>query len=132
MCDILDRLERLTTNLPPIPALSEYKVGVGKTATYVFETGNAVSESIYSTPDIGIAKTHIKEGVTFDIHKHDISGEWIIVLNGVLKVFVDSEAIELRKYDSIKIDAKKPHFAIAETDTTIIAITVPKDDGFPE
>jgi quercetin dioxygenase-like cupin family protein len=132
MCKILKKLEELTPQLPVIPDLSKYKTTTGRMATYVFDSGNAISENVYSTPDIGIAKTTIKEGVTFDIHKHNISGEWIIVLNGVLKVFVDSVETELYKYDSIKIDAKKPHFAIAVTDTTFIAITVPKDDGFPE
>jgi quercetin dioxygenase-like cupin family protein len=132
MCDILNKLEKLTPQLPIIPDLSKYKVGMGHMVTYVFDSGVAISENIYSTPDIGIAKTSIKEGVTFDIHQHSISGEWIIVLNGILKVFVDSEELELHKYDSVKIDAKKPHFAIAVTDTTFIAITVPKDDGFPE
>lgn len=132
MGEILKKLEELTSQLPIIPDLSKYKTGIGHTATYIFDNGNAVSKNIYSTPDIGIAKTSIKEGVTFDIHKHNISGEWIIVLHGVLKVFVDSVESELHKYDSIKIDAKKPHFAIAVTDTTFIAITVPKDDGFPE
>lgn len=132
MCAILNKLEELTSQLPIIPDLSKYKIGVGKTVTYLFDNGKAVSENIYSTPDIGIAKTFIKEGVKFDIHKHEVSGEWIIVLNGILKVFVDSGETELHKYDSIKIEAKKPHFAIAVTDTTIIAITIPKDDGFPE
>ncbi len=105
---------------------------MGNVTTYVFDTGVVVSENIYSTPDIGIAKSSIKQGVRFDIHQHRLSGEWIIVLNGILKVFVDSVEQDLYKYDSIKIDAKKPHFAVAVTDTTFIAITVPKDDGFPE
>lgn len=132
MCNIIKKLEQLTPKLPPVPDLVFYRVSRGTPVTYAFKAGDAVSENIYSTPDIGIAKTFIKEGVTFDIHKHEISGEWIIVLNGVLKIFVDSVETELHKYDSIKIDAKKPHFAMAVTDTTIIAITVPKDDGFPE
>lgn len=132
MCNIINKLEQLTPKLPPVPDLASYRFNRGSTVTYAFKAGDAVSENIYSTPDVGIAKTFIKEGVTFDIHKHKISGEWIIVLNGVLKVFVDSVESELHKNDSIKIDAKKPHFAIAVTDTTFIAITVPKDDGFPE
>ena len=132
MCAIINKLEQLTPKLPLIPTLSKYKSNSGKIANYVFGSGTVVSESLYATPDIGIAKTYIKEGITFDIHKHEISGEWLIVLNGILKVVVDGEEYILNKYDSIKIDAKKPHFAIAVADTTLIAITVPKDDGFPE
>ena len=131
MCKILDKLNELTPNLPA-PTLSKYKAVNGSITTYNFESGSAISENIYSIPEIGIAKTFIKGGTTFDIHQHELSGEWIIVLNGELKIYIKSEFQTLYKYDSVKIDAKKPHFAIAIQDTTIIAITIPRDDGFPE
>lgn len=131
MCKILDKLNELTPNLPA-PTLSKYKAANGLITTYNFESGSAISENIYSIPEVGIAKTFIKGGTTFDIHHHEYSGEWIIVLSGELKIYVDSEYETLLKYDSVRIGAKKPHFAIAVQDTTFIAITIPRDDGFPE
>lgn len=132
MCEVLDRLEELTLDLPPIRKLEDFKVTQNGLTTYHFASGIAISESLYSVADIAIAKTSIPKGTTFDVHSHEISGEWIIVLNGILDVHMGKESHILNKYDSIKIIAKEPHYAIAVEDTTIIAITIPRDDGFPE
>jgi quercetin dioxygenase-like cupin family protein len=132
MCIVLDKLEKLTSSLPHISDLSEFKVVNNGITTYELDNGVAISENIYSTPDIGIAKTFIPKGTNFNTHKHAISGEWVIVLEGLLDATINSKSILLSKYDSIKIDAATPHSAIAVEDTTIIAITVPKDEGYPE
>lgn len=132
MCEILDKLEIMTPNLPPISRLGDFKFTQNGITTYQFESGTAISEKIYSVADVAIAKTIIPKGTKFDVHLHEISGEWIIVLSGSLTVNIDGSNHILNKYDSIKIIAKEPHYAIAVEDTTIIAITIPRDDGFPE
>ena len=129
---ILDKLEELTSVLPHIPTLSDFKVEHDNITTYEFSNGVAISHNIYSTNDIAIAKTFIPKGTNFETHQHNVSGEWIIVLDGVLDLTLDSTSTLLKKYDSIKIDAAKPHSAIAVEDTTIIALTVPRDEGHPE
>ena len=132
MCEVLDKLEQLTLELPQVPSLKDFKITEDGITTYRLENGVAISENIYSTVDVAIAKTHIPKGTTFNTHLHDMSGEWVIVLDGVLDATIESKTFTLGKYDSIKIDANKPHSAIAVEDTTIIAITVPRDEGYPE
>lgn len=132
MCEVLDRLESLTTKLPPVANLSEFRVDCEGVTTYEFDDGVAISENIYSTKDVAIAKTFIPEGTNFNTHIHNINTEWIIILEGVLQIIIETESTVLNKYDSIKIDMAKPHSAIAVEDTTIIAITVPRDEGYPK
>jgi quercetin dioxygenase-like cupin family protein len=132
MCEVLDKLEKLTPQLPSIPRLYTYRNNLEDITFYKFSNGVATSQSLHSEDDITIAKTYIKAGVIFDVHSHDISGEWLIVLCGILEVTIEDNVTVLEKYDSIKIESYKPHSAKALTDTTIITITIPKDDGFPE
>jgi quercetin dioxygenase-like cupin family protein len=132
MCDILNKLEELTPHLPPTPFLADYKSGNGSTVNYSFENGSVVSETVYAVDEIGISKSFVPKGVKIDIHEHPFSAEWLIILEGVLMVYVGSKEEKLHKYDSIKIDTKQPHYAIAVEDSTVIAITVPKDDGYPD
>lgn len=132
MCMLIDKLEEITPKLPEYPPLSSFKIVSNNQTRYVFKNGVAVSENIYNTDDIAIAKTFIPKGVTVEPHAHTISNEWVIVLDGVLKIFSEEEEKILNKHDSVMVIANKPHYAIAVEDTTIIAITVPKDDGWPE
>lgn len=132
MCEVLFKLEQLTPDLPPVPQLSNFKEEFNDVIVYRFKEGVVRSSNVYSEDDIAIAKSFIPNGVTFDMHSHKYSREWVIVLEGLLKLTLDGEELVLDKYDSIKIEADKPHSAKALQDTTIIAITIPKDDGFPE
>lgn len=131
MCTILEKLCEITPNLPHVP-LGDFKTIDNFNTSYVFEYGTATSQNVYSTPDIAIAKTFIPEGTAFEPHVHTSVSEWIIVLSGKLKVFTEEFTDTLVKYDSLKIPANKPHSALALEDTIIIAITVPKDEGYPE
>ena len=132
MCMLIDKLEEITPKLPEYPPLVTFKVVTNEGTIYKFKNGVAISENIYTTDDIAIAKTFIPKGVTVEPHAHIISNEWVIVLDGVLKIFSEEEEKILNKHDSVMVIANKPHYAIAVEDTTIIAITVPKDDGWPE
>ena len=129
---LIDKLEEITPNLPEYPPLTSFKISTDGGAKYIFTDGVAISENIYDTKDIAIAKTFIPKGVTFEPHIHIVSDEWVIVLDGVLKIFSDKEEKILNKHDSVMVIANKPHYAIAVEDTTIIAITVPKDNGWPD
>lgn len=132
MCVALDKLEELTPNLPLVPSLSDFKIIKDDVTNYKLENGEATSESIYSTEEIAIAKFFIPKDGIFRTHVHSNSDEWLILLKGILEVAIEKDSTVLHKYDSIKITADKPHKAVAVENSTIIAITVPRDDGFPE
>jgi len=129
---LIDKLEEITPRLPEYPPLSSFKVITGiNQARYNFRNGTILSENIYSTHDVAIAKTFIPKGTIIEPHAHAVSDEWVIVIEGSLKMFSEDNEQLLNKHDSIMVIANKPHHAIAVEDTTIIAITVPKDDGWP-
>jgi len=133
MCELIKELERITPDLPPIPNIIQYREEIDNRTIYRFNGGIVTSENLHSEEAIAIAKIFIHKGVTFERHVHPFSYEWLIILRGSLILsFDDSKDILLNVYDSINIDINKPHSAYAVEDTTIIAITIPKDDGFPK
>jgi len=132
MCKALDKLKELTPQLPLIPSIKDLRFADGAIVKYKLVGGEALSNSLYSDEDIAIAKFFIPKGIIFPTHVHKESDEWLIILEGTLGLDLEGKTIMLDKYDSIKITADKPHKAIAVEDSTIIAITVPRDDGFPE
>ena len=128
----LDKLEELTPNLPLLPSLEDFRIINEGVIKYRLNKGEAISESIYSTEDIAIAKFYIPAAGVLETHIHRTSDEWLIILEGTLEIFTEDSYNILTKYDSVKITADKPHKAIAVENSTIIAITVPRDDGFPK
>lgn len=129
---LIDKLEEITPNLPEVPLLTDFKKIENLVTSYEFKDGVAISQNLYNTPDIAIAKTFIPKGTTFEEHIHYVSGEWVIILEGALKMFFDGKEQLLNKHDCVMVIANKPHCAIAVEDTTIIAITIPRDDGWPD
>ena len=82
-----------------------------------------------STPDISINETWFEDGTVVDWHSHE-GYEIIIVTEGCLKLLFKTEEQTLNKRDKTIISSNIPHSAEAIGDTWIVAITVPKDDGF--
>ena len=133
MCDTLNKLKQLTENLPPIPVLMDYREINDDITEYHFDTGTSISWNLFRCDDIGIACTFIPKDTVFEKHHHLKSYEIIIVLSGIVEFTLeDSTSVFLNKYDKITIDKNSIHSARACTDTWIIALTVPADEGFPE
>lgn len=128
----LDKLEELTPKLPLVPSIKDFRIIDEGVIKYKLDKGEAISEPIYSTEEIAIAKFFIPKDDAFPTHVHKNIDEWLIMLKGSLELFIEGEKTVLNKYDSVKITADKSHYAIAVEDSTIIAITAPRDDGFPE
>lgn len=130
----LDELKKITPRLPIITTLKDFTSSEGYGFKhYSIRGGTAESLNIYNDDDdISIAKTFIPGRTEFIPHIHRASYEILIVLEGKLKVEVDGNSIDLAKHSSIKIEKESVHAAYAETDTTIIVATIPKDEGFPE
>lgn len=133
MCTIeVERLDELYEKLPNIPHFSDIlRRCKGKIYEYQVEDGKFESTSIFDTPDISIAKSYITKGTKVGIHDHDGSYEIIIIIDGILAIDFGTHKKVLGKGESLKIDKYEPHAAFAVTDCVFVAITVPKDNGFP-
>lgn len=129
---VLDKLEQITPSLPIVHFFGEFRSIRNGIISYRLNKGETISESIYSTEDLAICKLFIPKGRSLDTHIHLESDEWLIILEGTLGLELGDDYKLLSKYESIKITADKSHKAIAVESSTIIAITVPRDDGFPD
>ena len=91
MCEHIERLKELTPILPEVPTLEslreDRKDGF---VEYTFESGTAISFSLYDDKDISIAKTFISENTIFEDHIHE-GYEIVIVLRGTLELNVGTQ-----------------------------------------
>ena len=135
MCKEIDKLEEVYNRLPDIPHFSKLlKNCNGRLFEYKVENeGQFTSISLHEEPDISIAKSHLTKGSEVPLHNHPNSYEIIIVLKGMISIeFENGDVKVLRRNDFAKIDAILGHSASVGCDTEFIAITVPRDEGFPK
>lgn len=131
MCEYIEKLRTLTPTLPPKPFGDlRKKAGNGMT-TYHVKSGVMISTSLYNE-EISIAKTFISENAQLENHFHEGSYEVIIILDGTLEVTTTEGPKRFSKFEKVDLKKSQPHSAIAITDCWFVALTVPKDYGFPE
>lgn len=131
MCEYIEKLRTLTPNLPPKPFSDLRKKVSDGMVTYHVKEGVMLSTSLYNE-EISIAKTFISENAQLENHFHDGSYEVIIILEGTLEVTTEQETKRLTKFDKIELNKSQPHSAVAITDCWFVALTVPRDYGFPQ
>ena len=133
MCQIINKLEELYNDLPETPSFEDlYIDDDGEYTYYKVDEGKFKSRALLNIPDISIAKSFITKGSTVERHQHCNSYEIIIVLLGHMSVILPNQVVKsLKQYDHIIIEKQTPHSVTILEDTSFIAITVPKDEGFP-
>lgn len=133
MCKDLDRLNEITSILPPVPNFKEFEVTKqGNMKTYNVINGAMCGYNIHSQPELSIAKVHMTKGSLLEEHTHGESLELLVIIDGSLKLIADNRTTTLNKFDHIKINKRKPHVAFAAEETWLIAVAIPKDYGYPE
>lgn len=139
MCEIVQHLKRVldqfpddTADVPTLEDLRQISEGVTK---YKLAHGlHAISRNLDNTEHATIAKTVIPKGGYFPPHVHNspVRYETIFILEGILIMTIGRERMTLTQYDQISITQNVKHDAYAKEDVTLIAITIPKDNGFPK
>jgi len=82
-----------------------------------------------SIPKIGIMNTQAKKGT--QLHWHvQLVNEWLMVYEGEINVLFRDKIVNVKEADYIFIPANIEHTTYAVTDCKVIAITMPKDEGF--
>lgn len=132
MCQTIEKLEKVVSGLPDVPVMFNMIKYRSQSATEYDINGEMISWPVFNEANISIAHTHITKGSVVNMHRHEGSYEIIIVLSGVLEISVDRERRILNAHDWIHITKNQPHEARALESTWIVAITVPRDEGFPE
>jgi len=139
MDDLTDRLRRIVNNIPDNLTLEDIVIRNKEDTIYPGEGDDSHSRNLYSTNDIAIALTNMPKGATFPNHRHNspVQKELIIMLKGSVCITKETGNGETEKQVVIKqfeidiIDKNILHRAIALEDCVFVAITVPRDDGYP-
>jgi quercetin dioxygenase-like cupin family protein len=140
MCDITEKIREIAEMIPDefedikIPTLEDFKFIQQGITKYKLENGYASSYGLLNHEKASIALTQIPDGSYWPEHNHQypVLYELIIVLEGHLKMTINGEEKRLSEFDLIKIDQEIKHDALAVGDVLIIAITIPRDEGFPQ
>ena len=133
MCETIDKIKELTGKLTNAPDFKTFEIFRGSGyKEYGVLNGTMKSQSIHNADEVAIAKTKITKGSILETHKHPNSVELIFMLKGKMKIVVNGSIYFLKEHEHLKIDKGVNHFAHATEDACFMAITIPKDDGFPE
>jgi mannose-6-phosphate isomerase-like protein (cupin superfamily) len=130
----LDKLEELTNGLPSIPFFNIKQkecTEINLFTEYQITHGELKMFPLFVCDDISIAKGYMSKGSVIQKHFHAGCYEIIIILMGKMIIGLDNKTTEMEKFDKIIISIDQPHTAIAVSDCWFIAITVPRDEGFP-
>lgn len=136
------KLRRLTEKLPVFEGLiksdSEIVVDPDADKRYLgvaLKTAGGCIQGygIHKEDRYAIAKWHMQKGAIIEEHVHPEANEWIMMLEGSLKLFWDDKksdkAIGPMEYMHFPIGV--PHGGEALSDVWCLTITMPADKGYP-
>ena len=136
MCDLTKKLFQIVEQIPDemdtitLTDLKQIRDGI---IGYRLEKGHAIAQSLFDHNHISIALTMIPNGGRFPEHVHRSPiNELLIVLSGELTMKINNEIREFKEGELVVINSNVKHDVTARGDATIVAITIPKDEGFPE
>ena len=132
MCYIED-LKKLTEELPAVPKLEDL-VSMSSPAVieYEVEKGMSMAHSLLSKPDVGVMDLFLSKGTEFPTHQHLDEQEWGMIYKGSVEMEMDGDTKILTVGDFVWIKKGSVHSGVALEDTKMIAISIPRTDGYPE
>lgn len=130
MCKEIEELKKILPNLSEVPGLIKFKTPLmSGVSSYEVPKGQMITFQIRSVPNYSLNETWFADGTVVEWHSHE-GYEIIIVTEGCLKLFFENKEETLNKRDKTIISSNIPHSAQAIGETWIVAISVPKDEGF--
>jgi len=131
--DPLDRVRELTPNLPSVPRLGNFKRDIINSSDVAYEVkgGYVMSECLFNTEHIAIARGIIQKGMEFPEHDH-AEKEYTLIFKGSIEITSEGSTGILRSGDFFVTDPNIPHSAVALEYTEYIAITIPASKDYPK
>ena len=131
----LDKLKELTNNLPAVPKLHDLVKSADPSVhsiIYNVEDGTSFGLGLLSRPQVAVQEVFISKGTSFPLHVHDKEKEILIVYKGEMFVKINDEERLLKEGDFVEICCGNAHSTKALKDTWVIAVAIPRIDGFPK
>ena len=125
----LDVLRNLTENLPSLGTLLEKKEK--GFVEYSVKYGTCFGIKLLWDNSIAVQKAFMSKGTVFPDHVHDLEKEILIVFKGNLVINKENYTTNLSAGELSEILPGESHSMFASTDTWLIAITIPAEEGYP-
>lgn len=133
--ETLNRLKKLTEELPEIPTLKQIVHNPGNIRSYIeyeVDNGTSIGFGLLSQQEVAVQKLFLSSGSEFPPHKHDVEKEYGIIFEGEVEVDIEGQKQILKKGDCVEFCCNKTHSARAITDTWLIAVAIPAIQGYPK
>lgn len=130
----IETLRELTKVLPQVPALVDMIHNPGNVRSYVeyeVEDGTSIGFGLLNQKEVAVQKLFLSKGTNFPSHKHDEEKEIGIVFQGKLSVTINGESRILGVGDVVQFDKNCCHSGKAIEDTWLIAVSIPRIEGYP-
>ena len=122
----VDKLKELTTKLPSLILKEDRNL-----IEYESKVGSICGFGLLSEPAVAVQQMVLSDGAIFPPHVHDREIEYGIVYKGSLNVTIDDESRTIGAGDVIKFEKGEVHSAVAEGEVRLIAVSIPRIDGYP-
>lgn len=132
--EALERLEKLTKDLPPIPNLEKLIYNPGNIKDFVeykIEGGLSMGASLLAKPEIGVMDLVITKGGSWPVHAHIKEKEWGIIYKGKIETSCGGVTKILGPGDMIEIEPGEIHCGTALEDTWLVSVSIPRIEGYP-
>ena len=96
------------------------------------EEGTSFGFNLLSRPEVGVMELFVSKGTSWPVHVHQHEEEWGIIFKGKLEVVLDGKTQILGPGNYTHFRKGEPHHSLALEDTWLIAVAVPKIEGYPE
>lgn len=133
--DSIEKLKKLTADLPGIPRLDDLLLDASSSKhsiIYKVDEGTSFGLALLNRPEVAVQELFVSKGTKWPSHLHDTETEWGIIYKGDMEVVVDGEKSMLGPGDCVRCNKKEVHSSEAITDCWLIAIAVPRIEGYPE
>lgn len=126
--DYIAKLEALQENTPSFEDL--VSTLHGSFVQYHMNQGFAVGYGLLHEDDCAVQKMFFSQQAEFPEHSHG-EHEYFVILSGSGKVLIGEKETSFEPLDCIVIEPGQKHSWKFETNTKLIALTVPASKGFP-
>jgi quercetin dioxygenase-like cupin family protein len=131
----IDKVKELTDNLPAVPKLTDLvKLDDCSPHSVIYDVqkGTSFGFNLLNRPEVSVMELFVSKGTCWPKHVHNESTEWGIIYKGKLKVTLCNKVKTLGKGDWILFEKGVAHSSVALEDTWLIALAIPKIDGYPK
>ncbi len=91
-------------------------------------SGTSFTFGLFENGKISVKRTFVSQGACTSKHKH-ASKVWLFVYEGNIMVYSDDVDIILKEGDVIYLEPFRSHLIRAETDSWLIFVSVPAEEG---